>query len=156
MGRVNRDAKGFSAAQRALALPKRCSSSAIAVWDRYQGRSAGILACGVQNTAVECAKHPVPAMRTTVIDWARATPNDTAAAAMISETASASVAASSTPRDRFFDNTVLEMGDAKPTFPVSAVMTRFVLRESLVALFAISRRTWANPLTNKGDSMVFG
>jgi hypothetical protein len=95
-------------------------------------------------------------MRTTVIDWARATPNDTAAAAMISETASASVAASSTPRDRFFDNTVLEMGDAKPTFPVSAVMTRFVLRESLVALFAISRRTWANPLTNKGDSMVFG
>ena len=88
--------------------------------------SAGIRACGVQNTAVECLKHPVPAMRATVIDWARATPNDTAVAAMISEMASASVATSSTPSIRFFDNTVLEMGDAKPTFPVSSVMTRFV------------------------------
>jgi hypothetical protein len=128
MGRVNRDAKGFSAA---LAPLKRCSSPATAVCDRYQGRSAGILACSVQNTAVECAKHPVPAMWATVIDWARATPNDTAVAAMIRETASASVAISSTPRVRFFDNTFSEMGDAKPTFPVSSVMTRFVLRESL-------------------------
>jgi hypothetical protein len=80
---------------------------------------------------VECAKHPAPAILVTVSDCARATPNDTAVAAMISETASASVAASSTPSIRFFDNTVFEMGDAKPTFPVSAVMTRFVLRESL-------------------------
>jgi hypothetical protein len=130
--------------------------SSVTVCGPHQGRSAGILARGAQSTALEWAKHPDPAIRTTVSDCARATPNDTAVAATISETASASVAINSTPRVRFFDNTFSEMGDAKPTFPVSAVMTRFVLRESLCCVVRISRRTWAKPLTNKGDSMVFG
>jgi hypothetical protein len=53
---------------------------------------------------------------------ARATPKDTAVAATTSETASASVAINSTPTVRFLDNELSEMGDAKPTFPVSAVM----------------------------------
>ena len=55
-------------------------------------------------------------------DCARATPNDTAVAATISEKASASVAINSTPAVRFLDNDFSETGDAKPTFPVSAVM----------------------------------
>jgi hypothetical protein len=112
-------------------LKRAYSSGATALWDDIKAEVPGTLARGVQNTAVECLKHPVPAMRATVIDWARATPNETAVAATISEMASASVATSSTPRVRFFDNTFSEMGDAKPTFPVSSVMTRFVLRESL-------------------------
>jgi hypothetical protein len=73
----------------------------------------------------------VLAILVTFSDCARATPNDTAVAAMISEMASASVAISSTPRVRFFDNAFSEMGDAKPTFPVSSVMARFILRESV-------------------------
>jgi hypothetical protein len=55
-------------------------------------------------------------------DCARATPNDTAVAATISEKASASVAINSTPAVRFLDNDFSEMEDAKPTFPVSSVM----------------------------------
>jgi hypothetical protein len=99
---------------------------------RHQGRRVEVpLSRGAQNGAAECALQTVRVVLIGTADWARATPNDTAVAATISETASASVATSSTPRVRFFDDTFSEMGDAKPTFPVSAVMTRFVLRESL-------------------------
>jgi hypothetical protein len=122
----------------------------------YQGQCTGIFRRNVQKAATECGVHPGPAILATVSDCARATPNDTAVAAMISETASATVAISSTPRVRFLDNTFSEMGDAKPTFPVSSVMTRLVLRESVRCVVAMSRRTWAKPLTNKGVSMVFG
>jgi hypothetical protein len=82
--------------------------------------------------AAECAEHPVPPILATVSDCARATPNDTAVAAMISEMASASVAISSTPRVRFFDNAFSEMGDAKPTFPVSSVMARLSFANQFV------------------------
>jgi hypothetical protein len=74
----------------------------------------------------------VLAILVTFSDCARATPNDTAVAATISETASASVAISSTPRVRFFDNAFSEMGDAKPTFPVSSVMARLSFANQFV------------------------
>jgi hypothetical protein len=51
---------------------------------------------------------------------------------MISETASANVAISSTPSVRFFDNAFSEMGDAKPTFPVSVVMARLSFANQFV------------------------
>jgi hypothetical protein len=89
-------------------------------------------------------------------DCARATPNETAVAATISEKASASVAINSTPVVRFLDNDFSEMGDAKPTFPVSAVMIVSSFANQCVVLFRTSRQTWAKPLTNKGDSVFFG
>jgi hypothetical protein len=98
----------------------------------------------------------VLAILVTFSDCARATPNDTAVAATISEMASASVAISSTPRVRFFDNAFSEMGDAKPTFPVSSVMARLSFANQFAMLSAMSHQTWAKPLTNKGDSVVFG
>jgi hypothetical protein len=99
---------------------------------QHQGRSAGIRRRSVQNPATACVEHPVLAIL--VSDCARATPNDTAVAAMISEMASASVAISSTPRVRFFDNAFSEMGDAKPTFPVSVVMARLSFTNQFAVL----------------------
>jgi hypothetical protein len=98
----------------------------------------------------------VKPVRIGTADCARATPNDTAVAATISEIASATVAISSTPAVRFLDNDFSETGDAKPTFPVSAVMMVSSFANRWVALSVISHRTWAKPLTNKGDSVFFG
>lgn len=67
-------------------------------------------------------------------DCARATPNDTAVAAAISEKASASVAINSTPVVRFLDNDFSAMGEAKPTFPVSADMVFPSFANQYVAL----------------------
>jgi hypothetical protein len=89
-------------------------------------------------------------------DCARATPNDTAVAATINDKASVSVAINSIPAVRFLDNDFSETGDAKPTFPVSAVMMVSSFANQWVALSGISHRTWAKPLTNKGDSVFFG
>jgi len=58
-------------------------------------------------------------------------PIETAVAATTSETASASVAISSTPAFCRFENLRSVIGDTKPTFPVSGVMA-VILRESIL------------------------
>jgi hypothetical protein len=87
-------------------------------------------------------------------------PIDTAVAATISETASAKVAINSIPSRRRRDDVFSETGDAKPTIPVSSVMVVHPCRDlsanQFVAVVAMSLRTWAKPLKNKGDSVVFG
>jgi hypothetical protein len=109
----------------------------------------------VQNALV-CVLHAARLVRFGTADCARATPNDTAVAAMISEIASASVAINSTPVVRFLDNDFSETGDAKPTFPVSAVMMVWSFANQKCFVARTSHRTWAKPLTNKGDSVFFG
>jgi hypothetical protein len=115
-------------------LKKALGAARRAAPSQHQGRSAGIVRRSVQTAAAACAEHPVLAILATVSDCARATPKDTAVAATISEMASASVAINSTPRVRFFDNAFSEMGDAKPTFPVSVVMARLSFANQFAVL----------------------
>jgi len=89
-------------------------------------------------------------------------PIDTAVAATTSETARATVANSSMPRRRLA-KLLCAMGDAKPTFPVSSVMVIASLAIRVLAFrikfCMVAKRnamTWAKPLKNKGDCVIFG
>jgi hypothetical protein len=90
---------------------------------RHQGRRVEVpLSLSAQNGTAECALQAVRVVLIGTADCARATPNDTAVAAAISDNASASVAINSTPTVRFLDNDFSKLGEAKPTCPVSALM----------------------------------
>src|SRR5579863_5085449 len=68
---------------------------------------------------------------------ARAMPIDTAVAATSSDSASASVAKSSTPARRRLANVFSEIGEVKPAIPVSSVIA-VVLRESVLCCCKIA------------------